>query len=98
VASYNKGVKPTIFLMEDDADIARLVRHHLDSAGFAVRSYASASGVLPDAEKEAPSLFLLDIMVPGATASTSAAESARTPRSLLCQSSFLRQNRARPTA
>jgi DNA-binding response OmpR family regulator len=58
-------VKPTIFLMEDDADIARLVRHHLDSAGFAVRSYASASGVLPDAEKEAPSLFLLDIMVPG---------------------------------
>ncbi len=51
--------------MEDDADIARLVRHHLESASFAVRTYPTASGVLADAEKEIPSLFLLDIMVPG---------------------------------
>ena len=58
-------MKPTIFLMEDDADIARLVSHHLESAGFAVRTYPSASGVLPEAEKAAPALFLLDIMVPG---------------------------------
>ncbi len=51
--------------MEDDADIARLVRHHLESAGFAVRVYASSTGILTDAEKEKPALFLLDIMVPG---------------------------------
>jgi len=59
-------VKQTIFLMEDDADISRLVRHHLESAGFAIRVYPSAAGILPEAEKETPALFLLDIMVPGA--------------------------------
>jgi len=58
-------VKQTIFLMEDDADIARLVRHHLESAGFAVRIYPSATGLLPEAEKGHAALFLLDIMVPG---------------------------------
>jgi len=58
-------VKPTIFVVEDDADIARLVRHHLESAGYGVRAYASAAHVLADAEKSPPALFLLDIMVPG---------------------------------
>ena len=28
------AVKPTIFVVEDDADISRLVRHHLEGAGF----------------------------------------------------------------
>lgn len=59
------GVKPTIFVVEDDPDISRLVRHHLEGAGFGVRLFASSSGVLPDAERHRPALFLLDIMVPG---------------------------------
>lgn len=58
-------VKPTIFVVEDDADIARLVRHHLEAAGFFARHFAGAAGVIPDAEKEKPALFLLDIMIPG---------------------------------
>ncbi|MBZ5647613.1 MAG: response regulator transcription factor [Acidobacteriia bacterium] len=58
-------MKQSIFLMEDDADIARLVRHHLESAGFAVRVYPGTTGLLPDAEKDHPALFVLDIMVPG---------------------------------
>ncbi len=58
-------MKQLIFLMEDDADIARLVRHHLESAGFAVRTFAGAVGVLAEAEKERPAVLLLDIMVPG---------------------------------
>ncbi len=58
-------MKAAIFVVEDDADIARLVRHHLESAGFAVRTFASAPPVLPEAAKNRPSLFLLDIMVPG---------------------------------
>ncbi len=58
-------MKRTVFLVEDDADIARLVCHHLEGAGFQVRSFATASNVLADAEKHAPALFLLDIMVPG---------------------------------
>jgi DNA-binding response OmpR family regulator len=58
-------VKLLIFVVEDDADIARLVQHHLEIAGYAVRVFANATRVLLDAEKHRPALFLLDIMVPG---------------------------------
>jgi DNA-binding response OmpR family regulator len=54
-----------IFLLEDDLDIARLVRHNLEAAGFRVRSFSSTANVITDAQKERPSLMLLDIMVPG---------------------------------
>jgi DNA-binding response OmpR family regulator len=63
--SYNSAVKQTIFAVEDDTDISRLVRHHLEGAGYAVRAFTSASGVVAEAEKQPPSLFLLDIMIPG---------------------------------
>ena len=55
----------TIFLLEDDPDIARLVQYHLEGAGFTVRHYLSQARILPDAELHPPALFLLDIMVPG---------------------------------
>lgn len=55
----------TIFLLEDDTDIARLVTLHLQTAGFVVRAFVSAADVLTPAEREPPALFLLDIMVPG---------------------------------
>jgi two-component system phosphate regulon response regulator PhoB len=58
-------VKPTIFVVEDEADIAHLIRHHLEGAGFAVRLFATANNVIAEAEKQKPMLFLLDIMVPG---------------------------------
>jgi DNA-binding response OmpR family regulator len=54
-----------IFVLEDDLDIARLVRHNLEAAGFRVRSFSSTANVISDAQKERPSLMLLDIMVPG---------------------------------
>jgi DNA-binding response OmpR family regulator len=56
---------PTIFLLEDDADISRLVQHHLRGAGFRVEVFASAPPIVPAAEMRPPSLFLLDVMVPG---------------------------------
>jgi DNA-binding response OmpR family regulator len=55
----------TIVVLEDDADISRLVQYHLESAGYTVRAYLSIGQVLPDAERHRPALFLLDIMVPG---------------------------------
>jgi two-component system phosphate regulon response regulator PhoB len=55
----------TIFVLEDDADIARLVQHHLEAAGFAARLFHTPANLIPDAERQAPALFLLDIMVPG---------------------------------
>ena len=57
--------KQKLFVVEDDADIARLVRHHLEAAGYRVRVYATTNAVLADALKERPALLLLDIMVPG---------------------------------
>ncbi len=62
---YNTAVKQTIFSVEDDADISRLVRHQLEQAGYGVRTFASAAGVIAEAEKQMPALFLLDIMLPG---------------------------------
>ena len=59
------AVKPTIFVVEDDPDISRLVRHHLEAASFTVRLYSTGNLVVLDAERQRPSLFLLDIMVPG---------------------------------
>jgi DNA-binding response OmpR family regulator len=58
-------VKQTIIVLEDDADIGNLVRHHLQLAGFTVRVCAVGGEVLPLARKQNPVLFLLDIMVPG---------------------------------
>jgi DNA-binding response OmpR family regulator len=58
-------VKQTIIVLEDDADIANLVRHHLQLAGFTVHVCESGDQVLPLARKHLPALFLLDIMVPG---------------------------------
>jgi len=58
-------VKQAIFVVEDDQDIAQLVRHHLEAAGFVARVYPRVGAVLAEAEQLRPSLFLLDIMVPG---------------------------------
>ncbi len=58
-------MKQTIFAVEDDTDILRLVCHHLETAGYGVRTFSTSTGVLAEAEKQAPSLFLLDIMLPG---------------------------------
>jgi DNA-binding response OmpR family regulator len=55
----------SVFLLEDDADISRLVHHHLEAAGFEVRVYGTPGNLVPDAERQPPALFLLDIMVPG---------------------------------
>ena len=58
-------MKQHIFVVEDDADITRLLRHHLETAGFQVRAFPSASGVLAESMKLKPALFILDIMIPG---------------------------------
>lgn len=58
-------MKPTIFVVEDDPDISRLLRHHLESAGYAIRMFASGDTVVGESERQRPTLFLLDIMVPG---------------------------------
>ena len=55
----------TVFVLEDDTDISRLVQYQLERAGFAVKPYAAIGSIVQDAERARPALFLLDVMVPG---------------------------------
>ena len=55
----------TVFVLEDDTDISRLIQHHLETSGFTVRTFATPLNLISEAERQAPALFLLDIMVPG---------------------------------
>jgi len=66
-AQYERAtnLSQTIFVLEDDADISRLVQYHLESAGFTVKPYLAINQIVTDAERQPPALFLLDIMVPG---------------------------------
>ena len=58
-------MKPHILVVEDDPDISRLVRHHLEAAGFAVKVLPTGNTALAESERQRPTLFVLDIMVPG---------------------------------
>jgi DNA-binding response OmpR family regulator len=58
-------VKRTVFVVEDDPDISRLVKHHLEAAGIAARLFPNSKGVIAEAVRQQPAAFLLDIMIPG---------------------------------
>ncbi len=57
--------KMLVYVVEDDTDIARLLQHNLESAGFAVRQFGDASNVVRSALADLPAVFLLDVMLPG---------------------------------
>ena len=59
------ALSQTVFVLEDDPDISRLVQYHLEAAGYAVKPYMTIGTIVADAERQPPSVFLLDIMVPG---------------------------------
>jgi two-component system phosphate regulon response regulator PhoB len=54
-----------IFVVEDEADIGHLIRHNLEAAGYDVQTFLNGSTVVAQAQREQPSLFLLDVMLPG---------------------------------
>jgi DNA-binding response OmpR family regulator len=64
-SSSPAAFRPVIFVVEDDEDIARLISHNLQAAGFEVQSFVSGASVLTEAVREMPALFLLDVMLPG---------------------------------
>jgi DNA-binding response OmpR family regulator len=59
------SARPLVFVVEDEEDIARLISHNLQAAGFDVQSFVSGVSVIPEALREMPSIFLLDVMLPG---------------------------------
>ena len=54
----------TVYVVEDDQDIASLVKFNLEESGFGVRLFGQGAGVIAAAEKLRPALFILDIMLP----------------------------------
>lgn len=56
---------PPIYLVEDDPEICRLLRHHLMLAGYEVECFETVTGAWRRAEVSSPQLFLLDVMLPG---------------------------------
>jgi len=58
-------MRPTVLVVEDDHDIARLVSLHLGDAGFDVRLAGDGTTGLADARVCRPDLVVLDLMLPG---------------------------------
>ena len=56
---------PLVFIVEDEEDIARLISHNLQAAGFEVQSFVDGASVVSEAMRHMPALFLLDVMLPG---------------------------------
>jgi PAS domain S-box-containing protein len=53
----------SILVVEDDADIARLIAHHLQGAGYAVRTARTADEAWASLNVELPDLITLDVDV-----------------------------------
>jgi two-component system, OmpR family, alkaline phosphatase synthesis response regulator PhoP len=54
-----------ILVVEDDPDIADLIRHYLEKSGHAVQLLGSGAAVLPKVRADRPDLIVLDLMLPG---------------------------------
>jgi two-component system, OmpR family, alkaline phosphatase synthesis response regulator PhoP len=54
-----------ILIVEDDGDIAALIAHYLDKAGYAWEIAADGSRGLASARDKPPDLVILDLMLPG---------------------------------
>jgi DNA-binding response OmpR family regulator len=54
-----------ILVVEDDRDIAELIRHYLTRAGHHVEVLASGSEAVLRVREEAPDVLILDLMLPG---------------------------------
>ena len=57
--------KGRIFVVEDDADIAELVAHHLRREGFKIKVFHSGGDVMELVRQQPPDLVVLDLMLPG---------------------------------
>ena len=54
-----------ILVVEDDPDIAQLIAHYLEKAGYAVAHLSTGAAVMPRVRREPPALVVLDLMLPG---------------------------------
>src|SRR6266576_773212 len=64
-AGMHQPLSPTIFILQHDPDIAGLLKHHLQPAGYGVSWFPTSAGLLDEMHARRPALVILDIMVPG---------------------------------
>jgi DNA-binding response OmpR family regulator len=55
---------PQILVVEDDPDIAELIRHYLEKDGHGITVLASGAAVIPQVRARRPDLIVLDRMLP----------------------------------
>ena len=61
---YAASSVPRILIVEDDPDIAELIRHYLEKAGNIVDRLSSGAAVIPRLRSQRPDLVILDLMLP----------------------------------
>jgi DNA-binding response OmpR family regulator len=54
----------TIYIVEDDLKIARIVKAYVEGAGFSVRHFAKGQDALDAGRESRPDLVILDLMLP----------------------------------
>ena len=57
--------KRSVLIIEDEKDLAELVKRHLEDSGFAVQTVSRGDDGLRAAEASTFDLILLDLMLPG---------------------------------
>ena len=56
---------PRVLVVEDNPDIAEVIRHYLERAGYVVDHVVTGTDVLRQARTTPPDLIVLDLMLPG---------------------------------
>jgi FixJ family two-component response regulator len=59
------GDAPTVFLVDDDAEVRTALSRLLTAAGYSVRAFEAAGRFLDEPDADAPGCLLLDVCLPG---------------------------------
>jgi FixJ family two-component response regulator len=59
------GTEPTVFVVDDDPALLRLIRKLVETSGRAVETYASAGEFLENCKSDRPGCLVLDVRMPG---------------------------------
>ena len=74
------NTRPTILVVEDEADLAELLCYHLEREGYHTRRVGDGERAMADAQRQPPDLIILDRMLPGLSGDEVALRLKREPR------------------
>ncbi|MGA2071244.1 MAG: response regulator [Sedimentisphaerales bacterium] len=57
--------KKKILIVDDNADLVRIISAHLEGHGYSVVSASDAAEAIKAVQKEKPDLIILDVVMPG---------------------------------